>query len=183
MEQFLILNSILLWIVLIINLLLTFGLIRRATKMTNVPDFENIPTLAINSQAPDFNAETLDGKLVSLNTYSNKSVSFIFVSPDCAPCIEKLPTFHKIGMYAKQHGVEIILVSLAEKKETLAFAEKHLITIPTLIAPQENNPFAKNYLVAGTPFYCLIDIGGKVKSTGLLGDKWDQLVQEWNTTL
>jgi hypothetical protein len=60
------------------------------------------------------------------------------------------------------------------------FVENHAITLPVLIAPRESNDFAEKYMAAGTPFYCLIDKGGKVEATGILDDKWDQLVQSWS---
>jgi peroxiredoxin len=135
--------------------------------------------LGIGTQAPDFTAETLDGQLVSSATYSRESVLFVFVSPTCDPCIEKIGMFNKLYFQAKQHGVNIILVCLASKGETQVFADKYSIEVPMLVAPPENNSFMKSYKAPGTPFYCFVSNEGKVQSTGLLDSNWDQLVQKW----
>lgn len=181
MEQFFIISSVILWVISIFNLTLTFGLIRKVSKVTGIPDFEDVPTLDIGTQAPDFSAETLDGTSSNLATFAGQPTAFIFVSPTCTPCIEKIPTIHKIEPRAKRHGVNMVLVSLADKSETKAFMEKHSIKLPTLAAPMGSNPFAEDYKVAGTPFYYFIDEMGKVKSAGFLYSKWEKLVQEWNT--
>lgn len=183
MERLFIINSILIWIVLALNLILTLGLIRRINKMASVSDFENIPTLAIGTQAPDFSAEALDGQLVSLATYAHQAVTFIFISPTCTPCVEKIPTLLLIEPQAEQHGVRIILVSLVDRADTQAFVNKYSITMPILVAPRETNPFAENYKAAATPFYCFVDEEGKIKSTGYFDAHWeDQLMLNWSKT-
>ncbi len=181
MEQFFIISLIVLWIISIFNLILTFGLIRKISKITSMPDFEDVPTLDVGTQAPDFNAETLDGTSSNLAAFASQQTAFIFVSPTCTPCIEKIPAIHKIEPRAKRHGVNIVLVSLADKSETQGFVAKHSIKLPTLSAPMGSNPFADDYKIAGTPFYYLVDEMGKVKSAGFLSSKWEKLVQEWNT--
>lgn len=180
MEKLFLISSILLWIVVIFNLILTLGLIRRVRQITNAPDFGNFPSLKIGTPAPDFHAETVEGQSVNLAEYAHQSTAFIFVSTECTPCIENIPFFHRIEPQAKRHDIKIVLVVLASKSETQIFVEKHQITLPVLIAPKDDNDFSEKYMAVGTPFFCLIDKDGKVEATGFLDDKWDRLVQVWS---
>jgi len=180
MENFFLISSVLLWLVVIFNLVLTLALIRRFAKFAGPPDFVMTPPLEVGTQAPDFSAETVDGKLVNLATYARQALAFIFVSPTCGPCIDKIPMFHKIQPQARRSGIEMILVSLADKAETKAFVDKYSIQVPVLAAPRESNPFMESYKVPGTPFYCLMDKEGKVQSSGLLDLKWEEITQEWS---
>lgn len=180
MERFLLVSSLLLWAVVLFNLMLTLSLVRRFSKMMGPPDIIDVPTLEVGTRAPDFQASTMDNQIVDLTMYSRKSVGFIFISPSCTPCIEKMPIFHQIEPQARDYGVNLVLVSLADREETKAFVQMYSIKMPILFAPRNNNPFAENYKVAGTPFYCLLDKDGKVQSAGYLDTRWEQLVQTWN---
>jgi peroxiredoxin len=181
MEQIFLVSSFLLWIVVVFNLVLTLALIRRVGKLAEQPDFEDIPILDVGSKAPDFSAETLDGQSVNLATYAQKSVAFVFVSPTCAPCIDKISMLNRICPLARLNGVEMVLVCLADKNETHNFSEKHSVQLPVLSAPRDSNPFMENYKVAGTPAYCFVDGEGRVQSSGFLDTKWEQLVYEWSS--
>lgn len=92
MEFILVVSSVLLWIAVLFNLMLTIAIIRRGRARQSGFDMANVPTLEIGSQAPDFTAQTLDGKTVTLADYAGKPVVFVFISPTCRPCIDKLPT-------------------------------------------------------------------------------------------
>jgi peroxiredoxin len=181
MNNAFVLSSILLWIVVLFNLVLTIALIRRGSNIQPGFDMINIPTLKIGSQAPDFIAETPEGKSMTLADYAGKSVTFIFMSPSCKPCLEKLSKLHELAPNAHRSGVDLILVNTAEKDDTRAFIEKHNIALPVLVAPRNTNPFMSDYKVAGTPFYCVVEKNGKVQSAGYLGSNWHTLTQSWIT--
>jgi methylamine dehydrogenase accessory protein MauD len=183
MENLFLISTVLLWLAVLFNLVLTLALIRRFSKFLGRSDFEMPPALEIGTPAPDFSAETLDGKLVTLASYARQTLAFIFVSPTCTPCIENIPTIQSIQPQAKRKGVELILVSLADQTETRAFVDKYSIKVPILVAPQGSNSFTENYKVPGTPFYCLLDKEGKVQSTGVLDSKWKDLTQEWSVAV
>ena len=101
MEPILVVSSILLWLMVLFNLLLTVALIRRAAAKQPGFATENVPTLEIGSQAPDFTAETLDGEAMTLDDYAGKSIALIFVSPTCKPCLNKLPELHELMNYMR----------------------------------------------------------------------------------
>ncbi len=175
-------SLILLWIFVLLNLLLTVGLIRRFNRMSKeIAQFPAMQEgLEIGTPAPDFHAETLTGEIVSLAHYARQAVSFIFVAPSCSPCVEELPTLNRLAPKAKAAGVEMILVNTeGDKAETETFIKKYNIALPVLIAPFESNPFANDYKAPGTPFFCMLNRESKVEATGMLGPEWEQLTQAW----
>jgi peroxiredoxin len=179
MEPILIVSSILLWIVVLFNLLLTVALIRRSAAQQPGFDMENVPTLEIGSQAPDFAAITLDGEIVTSADFENQPVVLIFISPTCQPCLDKLLEFHASASYAKTKGMAVALVSVGEEEKTKEIIKEHNIAMPILIAPRNNNPFMKDYEVAGTPFYCVIDIHNRIQRIGFIKENWlSHFIQE-----
>jgi peroxiredoxin len=185
MQPLLVTNSVLLWIVVLLNLLLTIALIRRFNQMsTHLSAFTDIDVgLEKGSQAPDFQAQTLTGETVTLADYARKAVSFIFISPHCSPCLEKIPALNALAPKAKQAGVEIVLVNTdGDKAETAAFVEKHNVKLPVLIASMERNSFASDYKANATPCYCLLNPDGYVEAAGTFAHGWEeQLTQVWAT--
>jgi len=182
MNNVLILSSILLWIVVLFNLLLTVALIRRGSATQPGFEMENVEMLEIGSQAPDFTAETLDDKTVTLADYAGKSVALIFISPTCQPCLDKLPELHELAPHTRHNGMGLILVNAADTDQTRVFVEKHNVTLPILIAPRNTNPFMNDYKVAGTPFFCILDKSATVQSTGYFDSNWHNLITEWTGT-
>jgi peroxiredoxin len=176
MNNALVLSSILLWAVVLFNLLLTIALIRKSSTAQPGFDMAHIPTLEVGSQAPEFTAETLDGKTVTLADYTGKTVAVIFISASCKPCLEKLPSLNKLSQRAKSFGMELVLVNIGNKEETKELIQQQNILLPTFIAHPTINPFMRDYKVAGTPYYCVVDEDGKVVSTGFVDPKWDEFV-------
>ena len=176
MIPILVISSVLLWIIVLVNVLLTIALIRRLNQMSNMafPDDEGLEK---GTPAPNFTAETLAGEMVTLANYARKAVSFIFISPTCSPCVEKLPAMNDLATKAKQAGVELVLVSTdGEKADMAALVQKHHVTVPLLFAPFEHNSFARDYKAESTPFYCQLNQDGYVESSGFFGLDWEQQV-------
>lgn len=183
-------SSILLWIVVLLNLILTIALIRRfnhlSTQMSTFPDIAEFSDmdkgLEVGSPAPDFQAETLSGETITLADYTRKAVSFVFFSPDCGPCMDKMSALNALAPKAQQAGVEMVLVNTDGNKEgTESFVQEHGVKLPVLLAPFESNSFAQDYKAMGTPFFCMLNRDGEVEATGGFGPKWDQLTQAWAT--
>lgn len=184
MENMLLISVLILFAGLLVNLMLTLALARRleATKkemdmMAGGMDFE---TLETGVSAPDFEAKTVAGTQVTLADYAEKAVAFIFMSPTCKPCVEKLDSLHTLYAKAKAKGVELVLVNVDAMGGTAEFAETKSVKLPLLDAPRSTNSFADTYKAMGTPFYCLVNREGRVESTGLFGQEWEQLVQGWS---
>jgi peroxiredoxin len=184
MELVLVVSSILLWILVLLHLLLTLALARRMNaKLSQFRDsFADIPKLELCQPAPDFSAQMLDGSQVSLASYAGRNVAFVFISPTCSPCREKMPVLNALQPQAKKAGVELVLVSDSDRNEAKKFSNDFNTNIPMLIAPRTDNPFMTDYKAVGTPFYCLVADDGNMQATGFLDDEWEKLTKAWETS-
>ena len=169
-------NSILMWIAILLNLLLTLTLIRQFSQISaNLSAFPNMDVgLETGSQAPDFKAETLSGETVTLINYLGKVVTFIFFSPHCSACVDKIPQLNALAAKVKESNKELVLVNTdGDRATTATFAEKHQLTLPILVAPFDRNPFASLYKADATPSYCTLNPESYVEASGLLEADWE----------
>lgn len=173
MERALIVSTAALWILLLLNILVTLALVRRlnAASRPNTdgqlrPTDSRYKGLIPGQQAPDFTAETLRGESVTLASFAGSTVAFLFVGTHCQPCRDAIPSFERTQSRAAQAGVELVLVSIDNAVQTRVFAEEVATSMRILVAPREENPFMSDYKTSITPSYCLIDQRGKVKSSG-----------------
>ena len=182
METVLLMSSIVLWLVVLGNLVLTFALIRRVNAGDGRAGQE-LPSMGLEAgtEAPDFTAQMLGGEQVTRATYLGRSVAFVFISTHCQPCREILPEIGNLEPGAARAGVDIVLVSKDTQEATSAFVDEMQIHLPVLIAPFDSNPFMKEYKATVTPLYCLVDEQGKVQSAGLpQGGEWKALAESWS---
>jgi peroxiredoxin len=161
MENILIISTILLWILMLCNILLTIGLARRIKAR-----LPNLETLKVGQKAPNFTAWTLEGKRVTLADYARRSVAFVFMSPNCQPCREQLPELIAAQAKARPNGIEVVIVSDAGEAETISFVSAVDAQLPVLIAPRERTSFLSDFKVHGMPSYCVVDAQGKVMNVG-----------------
>lgn len=180
MEPLLVVSSILLWLVLLFNLLLTLVLVRRTNRIS-VGSPSRKESLA-GQPAPHFTAETLAGERMTLADFHDQAVALVFVSPGCGPCIDNLPNYKELSAKAMQSGVKFVLVSTAEIEETRAFVERYSVDLPVLVAPSERNSFMEDYHVNGTPGFSFINEAGIIEADGYptLGfGHWKELAESW----
>jgi peroxiredoxin len=165
LETVLIVSSVLLWIVLICNVLLTLALVRNVNKASNTS--KHIPPpegLKEGTKAPAFTAQALDETTVMLEDYTNKAALFVFIAPHCGACEDILPSLNTMGQ--EMTDTELILVSNSTVEETRRLTKEHHLTLPVLSAPQPQNPFFPDYKIHGTPTYYLINAQGQIQATG-----------------
>ena len=183
MDQLLVISMIALWVIVLLNFVLTLALIRRLNSLT--ADSTRTPPpdgLKPGEPAPEFKAETLKGATVTLSDYSGREAAFVFVSPSCSPCRAALPQYEAALPAAQRSGTDLVLVSVADAAATRAFVEEYNINIPVLVAPRPGNTFMVDYKFSSTPSYCAIDAEGKVRSAGYPnfgGGEWKALVDAW----
>jgi thiol-disulfide isomerase/thioredoxin len=183
MEQLLIANSIVLWLVLLGHVLLTFALVRKVNGLNQASSTGGQPMtprefLKVGQPAPDFAAETLGGEPVTLADYAGRKVAFLFMSPGCAPCREAIPTLEELQPRAAQTGVSLNLVMNSNREQAQAFVSELGVSLPVLVTPPAGQ-FKADYKVGGTPFYCLVDEHGQVEATGFFDDAWRSLTRLW----
>lgn len=175
MSEILAVSSILLWLIVLFNLLITLTLVRRFKP-------GHTDGLKVGQQAPAFSADTADGRTVDLATYAGRKVAFVFFATNCAPCRDALPNYETLGPKAARSGVELVLVSVDTMERTQVFIDELHVRLPVLVAPRESNPFMRDYNITGTPSYCLIGDSGKVESAGYPNPDWGEwksLADSW----
>lgn len=186
MDNLLIVNLVVLWTLVLINLLVTLAIVRRINTESNNSQ-EELELLKKGEVAPEFTAKTLQGDIVTLRNYIGRSVAFLFMTPTCSMCRDTLYTYQTKYSKAKQKGVELVLVSGVDESATRTFVDEYNITSlpvlvdpePSLVHPFGENSFFKDYNVSSVPSYCLINSKGEIQSSGhpsLDGGKWDKLV-------
>lgn len=182
METWLLVSSVLLWLVLLFNLVLTLALVRRVNTFTRASSrIETGPP--VNEQAPDFAATPLTGETVTLATYAGHAMTFLFVAPNCQPCHELLKT---LSSQARDASSELTLVCNGTRQEAEALTRDLDLHLPLLLAPRTENPFFETYRIAATPSYCALDEQGIVRAKGIPGrdDRfWQKLVETWSKEL
>ncbi len=181
-ETVLIGSVAILWVLVLFNLLLTLGLVRRANANAG-PQPMDEEGLNAGEPAPDFTAETLDGEPVTRATYAGRGVIFLFMSPFCGPCREKLPSIEALAPSAYEAGTELVYVSNASVEETQAHVEEHTITLPVVVAPPDGSSFYDDYQITSTPRFCAVDAQGRVQASGYPSPEvdlaWRGLTERW----
>ena len=181
MSSLTLINSTSLWLLSSFNLLLSVAMLRQFKDLSTqmMPSGLEVG-LEKGTIAPEFEAETLLGEKVTLANYPQAVL--VFISLHCSPCIGKLPMLHSLALKAKQTDVEVVLVSTdGDKAETAAFAKKHKISLPILIAPPGNTSFVADYKVEATPSYCFLK-DGCVEAAGLFEPGTEeQLLRAWTS--
>lgn len=180
-------SSILLWLVVLCNIVLTLALIRRVNA--NAPKMSDLEKGGLDkmTSAPNFQAETLQGDAVNLATYTTteQQTAFLFISTHCEPCRKILTMLQEQGSGMIPPGIEMVVVSGDEREPTEALIEELQVELPVLIAPRSNNTFLSDYKITATPSYCLLNAQGEVQATGIASSQrevWKALMNTWTTS-
>jgi peroxiredoxin len=176
MQTFLIINSLILWCIVLMNLLITLALARKTNRL-HIPGSSSMPSLEPGTNAPEFEAESLRGKRKRLGDYLGLVTALIFVSIGCEPCEELLNNFSKMHKKAEDLGIIPVVVALDRKENARLIALEYGLVVDVLFSPEDSPSTWKNYLVQGTPSYCLFDEEGIVISAGLLDPEWSGIIQ------
>lgn len=193
--DFFALSHLALWSFVLLNLFLTLRLVswlRAAQALReDLEKRETLPELTLGDPAPEFSARTLAGDFISLQNYRGKATLFIFFSPDCFSCRQEMPVLTRLGAKAaRDAGPAFVLVSFMGTAETLNWKrwlleeDKVSVDLPILVAPPQLSNFYDAYNPRHmTPYHCLIDAGGAVRSRSPVGADqkvWTDLTRVWD---
>lgn len=182
METWVFVSSILLWIVVLLNLVLTLALVRRINSTSGPsPAIETGPPLG--EKAPDFMATTLAGETVTLANYAGHAMTLLFVAPHCQPCHDLLKT---LSARIREDRSELTVVCNSSRQEAEALTRNLDIHLPLLLAPSSENPFFESYNISATPSYCSLNEQGVVQAKGVASPDerpWQKLMEGWSKEL
>lgn len=127
--------------------------------------------------APDFNGTTLNGDTFSLHGIKAKVKLVDFWASWCAPCRQEMPNVVKIYKKYRESGLEIIGVSLDEKKPDWEKAlDDEKMTWPNIM--DEQKEIAARYFVRGIPHTILLDENNRIIAKDLRGKALEKKIAE-----
>jgi peroxiredoxin len=159
------LGQILLWLVVLFNLLLTFGLVRRLgglQEATAAARSVRLGGMDAGLRAPDFTATTPDGTHVASAHLAGQPTVLGFFSPTCAACEDHLPDFAAFGRRAGEQGVRAVAVVDGDPAESAALRRAAGPSLRVLLAPRTRNALLDAYRVEAFPSYTAIGEDGVV---------------------
>jgi len=142
------------------------------TIYTDINEQRRRLKIAPGTMAIDFEQPDKDGKLIKLSGYRGKYVFVDFWASWCVPCRAENP--HVLKAYNDFHpkGLEVLSVSLDDKREAWlkAVEQDHLPWTQVSDLKGWENSASQLYLIKAIPANFLIDPSGKIIASGLRGD-------------
>lgn len=143
-----------LFIVIPILALLAFGLQR---------DPRVLPSVLVGKNAPDFSLQTLEGKRVTLQSFSGQPLVINFWATWCGPCFYEHPILKEGRDIYEKEGVKFLGVVYQDQKENVIQFLKEMGE-PFLVLLDPQNEMAISYGVGGVPETFFVDGQGIIRS-------------------
>jgi hypothetical protein len=152
----------------LLNLLLTFGVIRRLREHSErlsrpaagLPDL----MLGVGESPGPFTARTTEGEQVSLQALAGREQLVGFFSPTCQPCKEVAPEFVARAAAIGPAGALAVVVGGPEEVEDLVTMFEPVARV--VVEAVANGAVASAFRVNGFPALCLLDADGVVTASG-----------------
>ncbi len=136
-------------------------------------DFANLKSTSVGQPAPDFQANTPDGKIIKLSDYKGKYILLDFWASWCGPCRRENPVVVQAYKTFKNKNFEILSVSLDEDNEKWkqAIKDDNLTWNHVSDLKGWDSDLAKLYGVESIPQSYLLDSKGKIIAKNLRGQE------------
>ncbi len=136
--------------------------------------------VAIGKKAPDFSANTPDGKTESLHKNLGKATLIDFWASWCGPCRKENPNVVALYNKYKAQGLKIIVVSLDKEKDAWvkAIADDKLDWLQVSNLKFWDDAIAKDYAVEAIPATFILDANGTIVAKDLKGAELDAKIAE-----
>lgn len=157
----------------LLDLLLTFGVIRRlrehTTHLEKLLDGARLGLRAPGERVDDFAATTTDGEPVSRGLLSGETV-VAFFSPACGPCKEKAPAFAeqvRARSLDRQQVLAVVAEDGADGEDEGAAMARALAAAGRVVRDGTGErSVAAAFGVSAFPAYCLVDAEGVIRVVG-----------------
>ena len=139
--------------------------------------------LDIGSQAPDYQARSLDGDTVALSSFAGEVVVLNVWATWCRPCVIEMPALQRLHEELGDAGLRIVAVSVDAPQGIVGafgepggdvrnFVEEHGLTFTVLHDPSAG--IERRYQVNGLPTTYVIDRDGRIRSKVMGARDWDE---------
>lgn len=166
-------------VICLLDLLLTFGVIRRLREHT-----ETISTLQAASTPPgmlaegetagEFEAVTTTGEVISRDTLAGNTLVGVF-SPDCPACAERLPGFLRLAA-AFRGGRDRVLAVIADMGGDPETYRERLEPVARVVIEPQGTGINEALRVRAFPSFGVLDGSGTVLASGLDPDRTEVAV-------
>ena len=113
-------------------------------------------------EAPDFELESLDGRILRLADYRGQVVLLNFWSTTCPPCREELPEIERLHRAHARSGLAVVAVSVSGRASTVRdYISPRGLTFS--IGLDSDLTVARSYKVGAIPHTVLIDRAGMIR--------------------
>jgi cytochrome c biogenesis protein CcmG, thiol:disulfide interchange protein DsbE len=138
--------------------------------------------VAVGARAPQYSAQTLDGRTVSLASLKGKVVLLNVWATWCRPCRVEMPALERLHEQLGPRGLEIVAVSVDTPLGTLnpsgnpggdvkGFVDAMGLTFQVLHDPKRS--IEDLFLVQGLPTTFVIDKKGRIDQKVVGAREWD----------
>ncbi|GAA0903931.1 TlpA disulfide reductase family protein [Virgisporangium aurantiacum] len=159
-------------IVCLVDLLLTFGVVRRLRlhnaqleRLGSGGSFIEDSMPSPGDVVEDFAVETVDGERVARSTLAGRTL-VAFFAQGCTACVEKLPAFVDFAR-ARPGGRERVLAVVSGPAEETTAMIDDLAPVARVLAGAAATPMTSAFGVRAAPVFCLLDEAGTVLAVDL----------------
>jgi hypothetical protein len=159
-------------VVTALNLLLTFGVIRRLREHTELLSDGAQSGGAFTTMLPagetvaPFTAAAVDGRSVSREAIDDATL-FAALAVGCEACGEKLPGFVELAASHPGGRERVLVVVVASDDEAAAPFVSELSPLATVVREGNQGPVAAAFGVTGFPAFAMVAPGGVVRASAV----------------
>ncbi|WP_329430731.1 hypothetical protein OG339_23295 [Streptosporangium sp. NBC_01495] len=158
--------AVLLGLLVVTNLILTVGVIRRLREHTaelatlrggGSGGVDVDVAMSAGSSVGGFDATSVADLPVGLATLGERPLAGFF-SPHCQPCKERLPSFVEYAATRPGGRDAVLAVAVGTREETAALVEL-LRPVATVVVEPDRGPVQRAFGISGFPAFVLVEEG------------------------
>jgi peroxiredoxin len=123
--------------------------------------------------APEFELQSLDGKLIRLEDFRGSLVLLNFWATFCKPCRDEMPAMAALFRRFRDQGLVVLAVAVdrGNRRAVDAFVKRHSIEFPVPLDPEGSA--RKRYEIDALPTSYLIGRDGRFVGRAIGEKQWD----------